>query len=53
MWGAALIPLSEFSDSEQMKQYDISPDAEVLHLLEVASKEKKVQILSLPPTLAF
>lgn len=44
--GSPLIPLSEFSDSEQMKQYDISPDAEVLHLLEVASKEKKLTVLT-------
>lgn len=38
----ALIPLSEFREKNVIHQYEVEPDAEVLDVLDTASKQKQV-----------
>lgn len=41
---AALIPLTEFSDPNIMKKYGVHPDPETLDIVNIAARQKEVQL---------
>lgn len=43
---AALIPFTEFREKSVMEKYEVELDAEVLELLETASRQKHVCVVS-------
>lgn len=46
---AALIPLAQFRQPEIMNKYDVKVDVAVLDMLDTASRQKEVNLFSLPP----
>ncbi|KAL9252676.1 Universal stress protein PHOS32-like protein [Drosera capensis] len=43
--GSPFIPLSDFSNREIMKKYEVQPDPDTLELLNLAAKQKEVDVL--------
>ncbi|XP_011100770.1 universal stress protein PHOS32 [Sesamum indicum] len=43
--GSPLIPLSDFSNRDNMKKYQVSPDPETLDIVSTASNQKEIVVL--------
>jgi len=44
--GSPLIPLAEFKEGNLSKHYELSPDAEVLDMLDTAARQKELEVIA-------